>query len=89
MKGADIIKAVMVERGIGEADFFTSRFPEHVDARRVAILRMVELGFNTSKISRLMHRSRTVVRYWSSPQERERMNAKRTELYRKQQAVAP
>lgn len=88
MKGWEVIKAVMDERGIGEPDFFTSRFAEHVDARRVAILRMKDLGFNTSKISRLMHRSRTVVRYWSSPEERERMNSKRTDLYRRQQAGA-
>jgi hypothetical protein len=81
MKGRQIIRAVMAERKIGPKDFFGSRFPEHVAARRDAITRMHEAGFNHAAIGRLMSRHETTIWYWVDAKGRAKKNTARLALH--------
>jgi IS30 family transposase len=75
MKGQKIVMEVMKERRVGRYDFFISRLPHHVRARKVAIKRLKEAGYSNSAIGRFMQRDPTTITYWTRPEVRIRKNA--------------
>lgn len=77
MRGQGIVAEVMSELRLGKEDFFRSKFPEHVRARRIAIKRLDKAGLNRSEIGRVMQIDQTTVGYWLSHEVRKRKNERR------------
>jgi hypothetical protein len=88
MKGYAIVRAVMAERRLGKEDFFHSKFPEHVKARRIAIKRLHEAGLNKSEIGRAVQRTQCTIRYWLSKEVRERKRQARIKRWHEVEARA-
>ena len=85
MIGRAIIMDVMKTRNIGSKDFFgSSRMTHLVKARRSAILRLKEAGFNSAAIARLMKRNYSTIQYWTHPNYRERQIAYSLNYWREQ-----
>ena len=77
MKGRDIIKMILLERGVSADDFFGDcRTVQVVEARKEAILAMLASGFNQRKTAKIMRRHYDTVRYWGHPKYRENNNAR-------------
>jgi len=73
MRGREIIKTILAERGISADDFFGKRrLPHLVEARREAIVRMRGLGMGRPLIARIMKRNEFTIKYWTMPGLRER-----------------
>ncbi len=77
MKGRDIIKMILLERGVSADDFFGDcRKIQVVEARKEAILAMLASGFNQRKTAKIMRRHYDTIRYWGHPKYRENNNAR-------------
>lgn len=73
MRGRDVIKAILAERGISADEFFgRTRLAHVVEARRDAIEQMRALGMGRPLIARIMRRNESTINYWSIPGLRER-----------------
>ncbi len=76
MMGIKLVRAVMAEYRLGEVDFFTSRFQEHLKARVDCIKRLSKAGVNKRAIARVMRRDRSTIIYWLSPDQQERKKSR-------------
>lgn len=82
MKGQGIVKAVMVECGMSEEDFFGSSFAAHIKARRIAITRLKASGYRRADIARVLRIDGSTVDYWLKSEIRSHRKARRLERYR-------
>lgn len=74
MIGRAIIEDVMRHYKIQPSVFFGNRRGVHrvTKARRIAIGRLKDAGFNSAAIARLMKRNYSTIQYWLHPEYRER-----------------
>lgn len=68
MTAAEIVRAVMAERKVGEADFFTSAMRRHVRSRMIAVDRLRVAGFTKAEIAVAIRRSPSAIGYWLNGQ---------------------
>jgi hypothetical protein len=73
MNAKAIIKDLLSQRGISEAEFFGDSLHANVtNARRAVILALNEAGLDNRAIADAVKRDMTTVRYWLNPASRER-----------------
>lgn len=79
MTTGSIVLDTCKEFGIPPSMFFgSSRRPDVVNARRIAIERFIAAGFSKECTARMVKRDRQTVRYWTIPRNREhRVNRRR------------
>lgn len=73
MNAKAIIKGLLVDRGVSDADFYGDSLHANVtNARRSVILALKEAGLDNRAIANAVKRDITTVRYWLNPASRER-----------------
>jgi hypothetical protein len=72
-----IVNAVIAEFKIARRDLASSKFPEHVRIRKIAIRRVGAAGMNLCQIGRAVGCNRATARYWLDREYRERAKVQR------------
>jgi hypothetical protein len=82
MNARDIIKAVLLDRGLCAEDFFSQLRLKHlVDARKDAARRMRDHGYAAIFIARKLKRNHTTVLFYLDEARQQRKRAKGFELW--------